>query len=275
MTYFNNLGQGRVGWKSPSNGGGNTPLLLDTYSGAAAAYSLRKLRAAYTGSAITVRRSSDNTSTNIGFDSNGSIDTTSLLSFVGAGNGFVSVWFDQSGNNRNATQVTTTYQPKIVSNGVLNTYNGKPSVKFDGSDDYIECPYAAGASNELYFVTQTTDNAFLFPRGQTDFGFVAEQGSTSTQISIYWTTQPQLYVNSALTSPVNRNDVYNLLNGYKLSVHKGANLINNFIYLRFGSFQQTGSFDFNGNLFEWVVYPSLQSSQASIESNINTYYSIY
>ena len=39
--------------------------LLDTYTGAAAAYSLRKLRSAYTGSAIRVRRSSDNIETNI------------------------------------------------------------------------------------------------------------------------------------------------------------------------------------------------------------------
>jgi hypothetical protein len=35
--------------------------LLDTYSGAAAAYSLRLLRSAYTGDAIRVRRASDNT----------------------------------------------------------------------------------------------------------------------------------------------------------------------------------------------------------------------
>jgi hypothetical protein len=253
----------------------NPSYLLDTYSGAAAAYSLRKLRTAYTGNAITVRRSSDNTSQNIGFDANGNLDTTSLLSFVGANDGFVSVWYDQSGNGYNATQVTTSYQPKIVSSGVLNTYNGRPSVKFDGADDYIESPYAAGTSNEMYFVTQTTDTGFMFPRGQSGQGFIAEQGSTNTQTSGYWTTQPQLYVNSILRSPANRNDVYNLLNGYKLSVHKGANISNNFIYLRFGSFIQNGYLDFNGNLFEWVIYPSIQSSQSLIETNINSYYSIY
>ena len=198
-----------------------------------------------------------------------------MSAFVGTGNGFVTTWYDQSGNSREATQTTAGNQPKIVSNGVVNIFNSKPCVKFDGADDYIESPYWIGTSNELYFVTQTTDNAFLFPRGQTDFGFVAEQGSTSTQISVYWTTQPQLYVNSALTSPVNRHDVYNLLNGYKLSVHKGANISTNFTYLRFGSFIQNGTFDFNGNLFEWIIYPTLQSSQSSIESNINSYYSIY
>ena len=258
-----------------SSSGGSLPLLLDAYSGAAVAYSLRKLTTSYTGSAITVRRSSDNTSQNIGFKSDGTLDTTTMLSFIGANDGFVSVWFDQSGNNRNAVQVTTAYQPKIVSSGVLNTYNGRPCVKFDGSDDYIESPYYTGTSNELYFVTQTTDTAFMFPRGQSGLGFIAEQGSTNTQTSGYWTTQPQLYVNSTLTSPANRGDVYNLLNGYKLSVHKGANISNNFIYLRFGSFIQNSYLDFNGNLFEWVIYPSLQSSQSLIETNINSYHSIY
>jgi type III restriction enzyme len=43
-------------------------LLLDQYSGAAAAYSLRKLSTSYSGSAIRVRRSSDNAEQNIGFN---------------------------------------------------------------------------------------------------------------------------------------------------------------------------------------------------------------
>ena len=56
--------------------------LLDLFPNAAAAYSLRKLRAAYSGSAVRVRRSSDNTEQDIGFTTQGELDTTSLLSFV-------------------------------------------------------------------------------------------------------------------------------------------------------------------------------------------------
>ena len=48
-----------------------------------AAYSLRKLLTAYTGSAIRVRRSSDNTESDIGFDGSGNLDTSALLTFVG------------------------------------------------------------------------------------------------------------------------------------------------------------------------------------------------
>lgn len=57
-------------------------LLLDTYINAAVAYSLRKLRTAYTGSSIRVRRSSDNAEQDIAFSGN-DLDTTSLLDFVG------------------------------------------------------------------------------------------------------------------------------------------------------------------------------------------------
>ena len=62
--------------------------LLDLFPNAAAAYSLRKLRAAYSGSAVRVRRSSDNTEQDIGFTAQGELDTASLLSFVNSGEVF-------------------------------------------------------------------------------------------------------------------------------------------------------------------------------------------
>ena len=119
--------------------------LLDLYPSAAAAYSLRKLRSAYTGSAIRVRRSSDNTEQDIGFVNN-ALDTSSLTSFCGSGNGFVTTWYDQSGNGYNATQSTASYQPQIVSNGSMLTTNSKPSLKFDGTNDNMsttDTPFSA------------------------------------------------------------------------------------------------------------------------------------
>jgi hypothetical protein len=95
---------------------------------AAAAYSLRKLRTAYTGSAIRVRRSSDNAVFDVGFTASGDLDTGALLTFVGAGNGFVTTWYDQSDNGRHAAQATVNLQPSIVSNGVIQTQNGRPTV---------------------------------------------------------------------------------------------------------------------------------------------------
>ncbi len=43
-------------------------------------------------------------------------------------------WEDQSGNNNHATQFDITAQPEMVANAV----NGKPALRFDGQDDYME-----------------------------------------------------------------------------------------------------------------------------------------
>ena len=107
MTYFNALGQGRVGWKSSGNA--VTPsYLLDTYNGASVAYSLRKLRTSYTGPAIRVRRSSDNTSQDIGFNTDGTLDTNALTTFVGYNNiAQYSEEFDNVYWTKNITTVTS------------------------------------------------------------------------------------------------------------------------------------------------------------------------
>jgi hypothetical protein len=59
------------------------PLLLDLYPNAAVAYSLRKLRNAYSGSAIRVRKAVDNAEQDFGFDSSGNLDVNSIENFVG------------------------------------------------------------------------------------------------------------------------------------------------------------------------------------------------
>lgn len=127
--------------------------LLDTYTGASASYSLRKMRVAYTGYAIRVRRSSDDTTLDIGFNSNGTLDTTSLLSFVGANDGYVSIWYDQSTNGKNATQTALVNQPQIVISGTLQTLNGKPSLFFDGASRYLDCGYLNGATKPSDYST--------------------------------------------------------------------------------------------------------------------------
>lgn len=101
--------------------------LLDTYTGSSVAYSLRKLSSTYSGSCIRVRRSSDNTEQDIGFVSN-VLDTASLLSFVGSVDGFVTTWYDQSGNVNNSTQSTASNQFRIVSSGTIETDGGKPAL---------------------------------------------------------------------------------------------------------------------------------------------------
>jgi hypothetical protein len=105
---------------------------LTSATPAAVAYSVRQLSSSYTGNALLVRRSSDNATQDIGFTTNGYLDTAALKSFVGTGNGYVTIWYDQSGNGRNATQTATTQHPAIVLSGVVQRANSQTAVVFDG-----------------------------------------------------------------------------------------------------------------------------------------------
>jgi len=125
--------------------------LLDTYTGAVAGYSLRKISSTATNS-LRVRRSSDNAETDIGFAEDGNLDNAALLAFVGTGgtdNGYVTTWYDQSGNSRNATQTSATAQPQIVSAGNIITVNGYQVIKYDGSNDTLNANLAGTGRDML------------------------------------------------------------------------------------------------------------------------------
>lgn len=137
----------------------------DSFGDVAAYYSLRKFTEAETLNAIRVRRSSDDTEQDIGFDSNGDLDTTALLAFVGSGgtdNGFVTTWYDQSGNGKNATNATASAQPKIVDGGTLVTEGGKAALDLS-STTYFDLASLTGAFN-LFSVISLADKQYVFSK---------------------------------------------------------------------------------------------------------------
>ena len=71
------------------------------------------------------------------------------------GNGFDTTWYDQSGNGRNLTQATAGSQPSIVTNGVINTVNGKPAIQADGVNDVLS---SAGFINSVLLNSPMTFN---------------------------------------------------------------------------------------------------------------------
>ena len=115
---------------------GGQVTILNQFSGASLGLSLELLDKDYSGFCIKVRRSSDNAELDIGFVNN-ELDTASLLTFVGSGNGFVSIWYDQSGEGNNLLQTLASKQPQIAINGVVILENGKPAMEFDGVDDFF------------------------------------------------------------------------------------------------------------------------------------------
>lgn len=137
-----------------ASSGGGTPL-LDAFPGAKSGYSVRKLRAAYAGASMRVRRSSDNTEQDIGFDGNGDLDTAALLSFCGAGDGFVRTWYDQA-NTFNIGITTQSQQAKIVSAGTLLTMSGIVSSSGVIAMTGYNLSYASGRQKCLVFAGDTT-----------------------------------------------------------------------------------------------------------------------
>ena len=92
------------------------------------AISVRKLRSAYTGDCMRVRRNTDNAETDIGF-SGEDIDVSALNTFGGSNKLYVTTWYDQSGNGFNAVQTSTALQPLIYSNGIVQDANGNNAIR--------------------------------------------------------------------------------------------------------------------------------------------------
>ena len=255
--------------------------LLDTYPNAAAAYSVRKLQTAYTGSAIRVRRSSDNTEQDIGFDAFGNLDTTSLTSFCGSGNGFVTTWYDQSGNARNATQTTAANQPQIVSSGSVLTINSKPRIDFDGSNDSLsitQFTYAASSYNSLVG-QRTSAGRILMGLAGNQYNFALWSDN-----NYYLQANTSGYQASTTTDT---STSHLLLTGLRESggnqrIYKNGNQITS-TFTAFALGQNINAIGLypssnfsNCRLQEIIYYNSAQeSNRTGIESNINTYYGIY
>jgi hypothetical protein len=174
-----------------------TGFLLDDYPNATAAYSLRKLRSTYTGSAIRVRRSNDNTEQDIGFTASGDLDTVSLKTFVGANSGFVTTWYNQGDSSgRDVSQSTAANQPRVVNAGVVDRENGKVAMIYDGSNDFLQ---AATASNWR----------FLHEAGTyTTFG-VARAGNVTDPEALYiiWGTTNTVTRRGAYLAHDTRNSI--------------------------------------------------------------------
>ena len=117
--------------------------LLNAFKGAAAAYSLRDINGS-NPNVVRVRRTNNPDEADF---TAADLASGAMLAWVGTGatdDGHVVTWYDQSGNGNDATQGTTTSQPKIVDGGV---YLGE--VKFDGvNDKLVKGTFTQGALSQ-------------------------------------------------------------------------------------------------------------------------------
>lgn len=228
------------------------------------------------------------------------------------GAGFVTTWYDQSGNARNATQATASAQPRIVNAGVVEKVSGYPVFNFDAINDNLSLlNNSFGITTNLSVFASLSRNSFAANAGYFSFipsasspsdrdwasasGRSFNQGDINTRL-VQYIAHLQFSGSNGFSDSISINSNSGNINSRFIlsSITSGgtANLkVNN------GSLQSdtyNGSptapngliigcrYDTNAQLFsdirfnELLIYASDQSSnRTSIESNINTYFSIY
>jgi hypothetical protein len=266
------------------------------------AYGLRRLSRFWTGAAIRVMRTSDGAELDIGFIGE-DLDVVTLLAFVGLANGEVVIWYDQSGNGRHAVSTTAGLRPRIVVNGVLQTQNGKPEIRFDGVDDYLAAASPLIDTTHSLFIlfTPTIENEFGTVFGQWKSGengrfyVIANQvsvgpisagrlnvantsstgggGSGGSAIDVAISNTPTLITSISTTGSEQWKLFKNGAEWDSATISRVYTGVNSAI----GSLNGTGSlFPFDGTVSELISFPSVLSTtnRQTLERNQGKYRSI-
>lgn len=258
--------------------------LLDDYPNAAAAYSIRKLRADYTGALLELRRSDDNALKEFYPDANNEFSLnsedgagTTVAEWVGLNDAFVRTWFDQSGNANNAQQTSASSQPKIINSGALILENGKTALSFNGSNVLFSStitPFAILTFSCV--VAPTTTGKFIFD---------SRTGANSNSLSTF--SGIRLFNNTTGITQIDtlaQNLYSGLSNGASSLLRRntnqvtgsiGTNTMNGFTLGDVAGSAVPG-LKLIGTAQEYIFYSNDNSANISgIETNQNEFYSIY
>jgi hypothetical protein len=249
-----------------------------------AAYSLRLLNANIS-SVIRVRRSSDNSEQDF---SAVQILNGHLTSFCGTGDGFVTTWYDQSGNGHHQSRAAQNQQPSIVLGGIVNTLNGRPCVVLDnrlglGSSLNIGpnwMIFMAARNTKLGGRLLSSDAGNIatmtFDRGNESYYF---RGLNNAPLSVYANSTVVPGANLALgTFCKSSTNAFAFVNSALVgsASNLGANELRSWAGFAIGAGSSTSTETPNANYFEIIVYSTEDFfSRPYIENAINSYYLIY
>lgn len=246
--------------------------LFSKYTGQAAVHSIRKINQSYTGPVMKVRRSLDDAEADIYFDGSGNLDTQSLLSFVGSGDGYCSVWYDQSGNGRNMTQSIKSKQLRIVGSGVVDMLGGKPALYKLGTSEGMSSSFGTSivSPNTIFSVLSFSDTSSLFGNG-TNLSVIYNggllRGSAGTEISY---SQTSGLTNAKLCT-------FNIDGtSSRLSINNSKGIYGNAGNNSMNGFTIGGTLSGEVKWQEVIIYDRPQDwNKRQISDSINNYYSLY
>lgn len=115
----------------------------------------------------------------------GVFSDTALTSRVGTDGATVGGWQDFSNSKAHSTQSSASLQPLYKK----NIFNGKPSIRFDGSDDMMLCPVVLNGAKTIIVVGK----AIALPSNVQSFTMISIKHTTPTFTEIAFANVHALY----------------------------------------------------------------------------------
>jgi hypothetical protein len=276
--------------KSAAAGPPAFEFLLDIQSAFVAYSTSRKLSSTYTGSAFRAKRNSDAAEQNIGFVDN-LVDTASLATFLGASDGGITTWYDQSGNGVDLGGTGGNF-PQVKSGGTLITQAGYQAVTTNGASEYFArtTAFTSNKVNEIMCVGSVTDrplsnglwwcnpdNGYSFGTYETGTTAVSAVASSGARLGQQTITFGQAYlidmfnnvdggtnasfinISGTQTDYTTTNSTWTATSFNKINLGRGP----------FGP-----SFYEQTKMNEWVMFADATTNRTALKNNINTFYGL-
>jgi hypothetical protein len=281
---------------------------------ASVAYSLRLLSSNYSGPLVRIKVGTnfydvypESTSNKFSLSSkiSASISTynagvaaasgNALTSIITAGttNATVAIWYDQSGNGVHVYSINAT--AKIITAGSIQTLNGQPTVKFSTTDSFFESTstvnYSSQSGATVSAIAQNaatssfggiigTANGISYPGYNTSYssgvGYQSDANGCGYGSNVI-TNDPKMITSIFINTTTNLSKIY--VNGVlKTNTAVTTNTCSlthtsgSKIYI--GAARGVGSYSFNGNISEAIIFPNQMSTsnQTLLETNQTAFY---
>jgi len=144
------------------------------------AFSFRILESNYIGPLVRLRRDSDNVEQDFYCRTDDKVDIEAINTWRDGANVYVTVWYDQSGLNRNATQTTNNRQPRFFPD------NTKPFFQGDGVDDYLTVDTPNGIQDVTNNGSEASILAIFKATQKRQFSFGVATGSDRWATHANW-----------------------------------------------------------------------------------------
>lgn len=225
-------------------------------------YSLRKLRRGYTGPCIRIKRSSDSVSQDFYFKKY-EVDFAAISTFIGAGIGYVTIWYDQSPQS-NELVSSSGFEP------IINLAN--KSVQFVSGTAGLDAPNLLTTYTSE--ITSSDFTVYAVSRRETTSSTTAKQrivsGSSSTD---------QDFVNGIYILKDEPGNAYDTVLNKESFTSRNVKALCLGTEYRFSTGQIGVNGDTNfagGEIFEVILFtPEISTvNSTTLESNINRYYNI-